>query len=522
VVNPLSLSAFDGLSLYYGDLHSHCDIGYGHGSIEDAYANACLQLDFACVTAHAWWADMPEDEPRLTSTVAYHRRGFVRAAEAWTHLLEVVAAVHQPGHFISFPGFEWHSMAFGDHHVVYAAADETLARAAGIVCAADLEEMRRVLRLLADQGVQALLIPHHIGYPRGYRGINWNAFTPEFSPVVEIMSMHGCSESDDAPYPMLHTMGPRDGASTYHWGLQAGHIVGAVGSTDHHSAQPGSYGHGRLAVWADSLTRDGIFRALQARRCYALTGDRIVLEFSINGQTMGAVLPPTVERQVQVAVRGGAALETVEVVRNAQVIGRWTPPIQSPLSGPEEPMKVCLEVGWGCKEEVVDWDIALSVESGRLLTVEPRLRGPDIVAPLSGHPAAQKLSRWERTDESRVTLTTRTSGNPATTTPGTQAICLEIAGDPATRLVATLNGHLVVLTLGQLLERAYAGYLGGFLTPAYRFHRAVPASRYCCQLELSDFADSLIPGPADRDWYTVRVRQANGQWAWSSPIWVET
>jgi hypothetical protein len=28
------------------------------------------------------------------------------------------------------------------------------------------------------------------------------------------------------------------------------------------------------------------------------------------------------------------------------------------------------------------------------------------------------------------------------------------------------------------------------------------------------------PGAA-RDWYYVRVAQRNGQWAWSSPIWVE-
>jgi hypothetical protein len=120
-----------------------------------------------------------------------------------------------------------------------------------------------------------------------------------------------------------------------------------------------------------------------------------------------------------------------------------------------------------------------------------------------------------------VTFTTRTWGNPATTTPGTQAVCLEIAGEPPTRLAATFNGQAVTVTLGQLLERAYAGYLGGFLTPAYRFHRAVPASSYTCQFTLTDRADFPHPRPAGRDWYTVRVRQANGQWAWSSPIWVE-
>ncbi len=36
-----------------------------------------------------------------------------------------------------------------------------------------------------------------------------------------------------------------------------------------------------------SLTREGIFDALRSRRTYALTGDRIELDFQLNGQPMG-------------------------------------------------------------------------------------------------------------------------------------------------------------------------------------------------------------------------------------------
>ena len=61
----VDLPAYAGLSMYLGDLHNHCDISYGHGSLEDAYANAALQLDFASVTGHASWHDMPRDDPRL-------------------------------------------------------------------------------------------------------------------------------------------------------------------------------------------------------------------------------------------------------------------------------------------------------------------------------------------------------------------------------------------------------------------------------------------------------------------------
>ena len=108
--------------------------------------------------------------------------------------------------------------------------------------------------------------------------------------------MHGASESAAAPYPYLHTMGPRDWRSTYHYGLAQGHLAGAVGSTDHHSAHPGSYGHGRLGAWAPELTRDVIWDAIQQRRVYALTGDRIALAFALNDGLMGQVLPPTAQR----------------------------------------------------------------------------------------------------------------------------------------------------------------------------------------------------------------------------------
>jgi len=51
-----------------------------------------------------------------------------------------------------------------------------------------------------------------------------------------------------------------------------GHRFGLIGSTDHHSAHPGSHGHGRVAAWASELTRDGIWKAFLARRVYAPIG----------------------------------------------------------------------------------------------------------------------------------------------------------------------------------------------------------------------------------------------------------
>lgn len=499
-------SAYRGLVPYYGDLHNHCAIGYGHGSIQDSFRNARLQLDFACVTAHSAWGDIPADDPGLADVVEYHQRGFQVAAERWEYFRSAVEEHNEPGRFVTFLGFEWHSMAYGDHHVLYKSPEGE------IIHGATIEDMRAALRDYHARGIEAMLFPHHIGYKRGYRGINWDAFTPEFSPVVEIMSMHGASESDEAPYPFLHTMGPRDYKSTLQYGLGQGHVAGVVGSTDHHSAHPGSYGHGRLGLWANALTRDGIWEAFWARRTYALTGDRIELRFVLNDAPLGSVLPAAFAREIEIEVTGGDDIDYVELLRNNAVIRRWNPP-EAPAA--EGPYKVHFEVGWGERGQIVDWEGSLEVTGGNVRAVEPRFRGHEIVAPQAHEEEKYAFSDWKRLGDNRVEFATRTWGNPTTTTASTQGLSLEIDGDAATRLRAVVNGKTEEATIGELLQGARSGYLGGFLTPAYWFHRAAPRARYYCQMKF----DTAVSG-AGRDWYYVRVRQKNNQYAWSSPIWV--
>lgn len=503
----MNIPAYTNLQSYYGDLHNHCAIGYGHGTIQDSFRNARLQLDFACVTAHSWWPDIPVNDARLERVVAYHQKGFQCAADEWEHLRVAVQAHNVPGTFVTFLGFEWHSMFDGDHHVVFEDSHGEIIRAANIA------EMHTALRQYAQQNAKAILIPHHIGYKQGYRGINWKTFDPEFSPVVEIMSMHGASESDDAPYPYLHTMGPRDWKSTWQTGLAQGHLVGVVGSTDHHSAHPGSYGHGRLGVWAKTLTREAIWEALVARRTWALTGDRIRLEFSINGTPMGAVIPATREREIEISLTGGDEIDSIELLHNNQVIQRWDP--SDWQSADTTPVKVYFEMGWAERNQIVDWDGILEIAGGELIDVEPRFRGHEIVAPQANEEERYVFSNWEKFNDRSVRFTTRTWGNPTTTTASTQGFCLEIAGDASTTIRATLNGKHDEAKLGDLLKGSRAGYLGGFLTPSYAFHRAAPHNKYHADLRLAHQADSTT-----RDWYYVRVRQKNNQCAWSSPIWI--
>ena len=328
------LPGYEGLSPRYGDLHNHCALSYGAGSPEDALRNARLQLDFVSLTVHGAWPDVPRDDPGLAYLVAYHERGFERAREGWSDYLALTDAADEPGRFVTLPSFEWHSMAYGDHCVYFKNGAGT-----SIVDAPDLPSLRSAVRAMSDD---VLLVPHHIGYQRGHRGIDWSAFDGSLSPVAEIVSFHGSAESCDGPVPYLHAMGPRDAEGTARHGWQLGHRFGVIGSTDHHAAVPGAYGYGRLGAWLSSLDRDALWDAIRQRRTWALTGDRIDLAFTVNGTPMGGVAAPAGIREVEVDVRGGDGIEYVEIVHDERVVHRES--VLPQRAGPGR-VKVHVEVG---------------------------------------------------------------------------------------------------------------------------------------------------------------------------------
>ncbi len=493
------------MKLYFGDIHNHCGISYGHGSLEDAYENARTQLDFASVTGHSSWPDMPEDDKRLQAVVDYHRNGFQKLEASWQQYLQITEKFHKRGEFITFFSYEWHALQYGDYVAYFKEPIEKMLKPAS------LEEFRQQLLAYRSQGTDCMLIPHHIGYKTGYRGINWDTFYDDISPVIEIFSMHGCAEQDDSPIPYLHTMGPLDSQNTMQAGLAAGKHFGVIGSTDHHSAHPGSYGYGRIGAWAEELTRDAIWEAIQSRRTYALTGDKIELDFAINDQPLGSSLSYADERQITLSVKGGYALDRIEVLKNNRVIHQELFTEKAPLSQKIRG-KWVLEMGWGEKDIKQIWDGTVIIENGELINVEPRFHGSDIVDPQDHRERPYHFSSYQKTDNS-VDFHTCNWGNPTPVTNANQALCFEIEGTPSTRIVCRLNQKNFSYTLEELHHGSKSEYLGNFLTGAIHFHRFMPEQEYCWT---TTFHDNT--GHSSKDFYYVRVSQKNQQWAWSSPI----
>jgi hypothetical protein len=176
--------------------------------------------------------------------------------------------------------------------------------------------------------------------------------------------------------------------------------------------------------------------------------------------------------------------------------------------------KLAFEVGWGERGVPVDWEVALSISAGRILAVEPRFRGPEVVAPTEvapDAPADSHLSHWEPDGPRSVWFRTTTFGNPNNRTPAMQGICLDVEMPVGATVQATINDQAVAIPLVRLLEGARAGRLGKIASGAYRFHRAPLRWEF-------DWRGAFEDGGHGRDVYALRVRQLNDQWAWSSPI----
>ena len=148
------------------------------------------------------------------------------------------------------------------------------------------------------------MIPHHLAYPSGHRGVNWAECDECCTPVVEIFSEYGNSESDRGPYTFLnHSMSGRETFQTVKAALEQGLKFGFVVSSDSHNGFPGAYGGGLLAVHSENLDRGSIIKAINNRHTYALTGDRILVDFHVNGALMGSTIKAGKEVELTYDVR---------------------------------------------------------------------------------------------------------------------------------------------------------------------------------------------------------------------------
>ncbi len=491
------------MQLYWGDLHNHCGISYGFGSLENALKQAESHLDFCCITGHAMWPDIYKRNEETTYIVDYHERGFRKLHDNWKQVQDTINA-HNTENLVTFQSYEMHSSAFGDHHLI--SPDP------------DLPLIYRDLPadLVHDCKRRAVVIPHHIGYTPGYRGISWDHFDSSISPFVEVYSKHGCAMREYGPFPYYHDMGPLDPRNTVEEGLSRGYRFSFAGSTDHHAGFPGSYGDGLAGVWAEDKSREGLWDALLKGHVYAVTGDRISCIFNLNDAMMGDAV--TADRRcLSFHCEGDAPISMVVIRKNGDILASVVPRKRI-TEDPENRYKLRLELGWSNQPEVYHWEGELRVDSGELLRVQPYYRGRNALSPQDKEADAadgtNDLDNGCGFENDRAWFRCDTVCNISTLHPQTDAFVFEVRGDSDTKVRLTVNGLTQEHRLGDLLQAGYTEQMKPWHSHAYKMYTAIPAAQCCAQIKLDDMPEQK------QDVYQAEVIQSNGCRAFVSPIFV--
>ena len=121
---------------------------------------------------------------------------------------------------------------------------------------------------------------------------------------------------------------------------------------------------------------------------------------------------------------------------------------------------------------------------GKLRSLEPRFRGHEVVEPQANEIDAYAFSHWNALDDNAVQFTTRTWGNPTTSTASTQGMCLEIEASPATRLTGIVNEQAVDVPLAALVARSIFPLSGWFSVTGVLFSPGCAAKCLQCQLRV--------------------------------------
>ncbi len=169
---------------------------------------------------------------------------------------------------------------------------------------------------------------------------DFSKFNPEYERVVEIYNSWGsseCSQKEGNPLPIMAEGKGGIGESiegSIQKALQKncrfGFVAGGmddrgVYSTCYASDQV-QYPPGLTAILSQEHTKAAIAEALYNRNCYATTGERIIVGFTLAGLPMGSETTTAVKyglkvnRHLNGYVAGTAKIAKIEIIRNGKVI----------------------------------------------------------------------------------------------------------------------------------------------------------------------------------------------------------
>jgi hypothetical protein len=448
--------------LFWGDLHGQSGETLGTGTVDE-------YLHFARHSA-------------LLDFVGHQGNCFEMNGSAWDEICRALAATNQEGAFVTFLGYEWSATTSGggDRNVYFlddAAAELHRSGAWALDEPTDdpgtfpVESLHE--RFTGREDV--LLVPHV-----GGRYAELRTHDDTLEPVVEICSAHGHFEW------------------LYLDALRGRYKVGVVGGSDDHTGRPGAshprrgtYGvlGGLTAVYADAKTRTHIWDAIRHRRCYATSGERILLHVACGQAETGDTVQVESTATISSTVSGTAPVERIELWMNDR--RHATHATQASASPPR------LRVRWGGarrrgRGRATVWDGHIELDSGRITGVEPY----SFDSPAEGvTEVTTTMVRWKSI----------TSGDD-------DGIVVEFDDFEDARLRFRSPFLDCALDLVSLGSEPVTHELGG-----QDMH--VTFERLPEPLGLDVRHEFRFEAPTELTAVWIKVVQANGHKAWSSPIW---
>ena len=488
--NPLRVVKEAVLRRYWGDLHGQSGETIGMGTA-DAYFRYARDAAFIDMVGHQG------NDFQITDAF-------------WTELNRLTAEFDVPGRFVCLPGYEWsgNTGMGGDRNIFYRREGRPIRRSSHILVQGQTstdaiytaDELFRGL-----EGEDAVVIAHVGGR---YADLNY-AHDGRLERAVEVHSTWGTFEW------ILHDA------------FEKGYRVGVVCHSDDHKGRPGatrpgasSFGAigGLTCYFMPELTRDALFDALRHRRHYGTTGVRIFLdlhalfdqpvtgfsedpqlgpanEFAVRRAVMGDIIRPrSVPMRLTAEVIGTAPIERVDVLHGTSVAQTFRPYGASDLGRRVRVLWQGAEYRGRGRETL--WEGKLTVAGNRIAQfASVNFLNPERIVQET---AAGTALAWNSV----------TTGNLAG---------IDLWLDEADRGTLQIETNVVsgTVDLAALAENTIAldgGGLGRRLS-VYR----LPESDWSRRVALDHMVN--FEGPADLPVY-LRVTQADGHQAWSSPIYL--
>ena len=315
--NPLRVVAAAPLRRYWGDLHGQSGETIGMGTAEAYFAYG--------------------RDKAFIDIVGHQGNDFQITDAFWAELNRLFAKFDAPGRFVCLPGYEWsgNTGMGGDRNIFFRREGRPIRRSSNILVQGASEPgsecwtAHDIFRALETE--DAVVIAHVGGR---YADITY-AHDGLRERTVEVHSSWGTFEW------LLHDAFDR------------GFRVGVVCHSDDHKGRPGATRPGASTFGAiggitcyfmPGLTRDAVFEALRRRRHYGTTGTRIFIdlaasfaapvtgfgedpklgpaqEIPVREAQMGDIVrPKNVPMRVAAEVLGTAPIERVDVLHGRDVV----------------------------------------------------------------------------------------------------------------------------------------------------------------------------------------------------------